>query len=122
MRFADLLKLSGRVCPKFDCWLRHFRASLVLPSRVSHREVSRVLPLPVGAKASEEQGAEEEVVEEEVLPRWKPSAPSSKSRRLPGEGGIWGALAGLWRGRGKTSQRAKSILSRGFAGIYSLLG
>lgn len=68
------------------------------------REVPRVLPLPVGAKATEEKGAEAEMVEEEVMPRWKLSAPSSKSRRPPGEGGVWGALTGLWRGRGRTSR------------------
>lgn len=101
MRFADLLEVSGRVCPKLDCWLRHFRASLVLPSSVSHREAPRVLPPPVCAEASEEKGAEDEVVEAEVMPRWKPAAPSSKSRRPPGEGSVWGALAGLWRGRGE---------------------
>lgn len=98
MRFADLLEVSGRMCPKSDRWLRHCRAFLVLPSRVSHREVPKVLPPPVCSEASEEKGAEDEVVEAEVMPRWKPEAPSSKSRRPPGGGGVWGAPAELWKG------------------------
>lgn len=108
MRFADLLKVSGRACPKFDRWLRHFRVSLYGPAGS-----------PIGRSLgfSHRQLGPRQVKSREQRKRWwrRRSCPRGNPQLLPAnpggllEKGAFGALSlGCGGGEGRLPREPKA--------------